>query len=274
MNNYFAIIKQGFSPRIVSLAIDTRAQNILNSEFTRCKNDFNSVDPEPYYEGYQNEDEHESFYIDNFNLNINVFDALENPTNQKVFNINEIGIENIIAIFTSGDSQEECLVQYYNSGNFIKMSRTLFMTDKAKEMTAGQINGFTIAKKLVAILYKKNESIRIVFRSFEVTRRIFTTLDDYFKDATDKELKSFISSYFQADPTFNILEIANKNTRKKIAQLNKHKTLENKTADEIKEMASKFQFDVSIDPQSNKVRIPNNISEINELLSGFASLIL
>ncbi|QHZ98030.1 hypothetical protein GV127_07360 [Pasteurella multocida] len=273
MNSYFAIIKQGFSPRIVSLAIDINAQNVLNSEFKRCKDDFNNVEPEEYYTGYQSEDNSELFYIDKFNLDINVFDALENPTNQKVFDINEIGIENIIAIFTSGNSHEECLVQYYNSNNFIKMSKTVFMTDKTKEMTSGHINGFSIANKLVAVLRKKDDNIRIIFRSFDLARRVFTTLDDYFKEATDEELKSFISSHFDADPNFNILEIANKNTRKKVTQLNKHKILDNKTADEIKEMASKFEFELNISPQSKKVLIPNNIRDINELLSGFASLI-
>ncbi|EGP02634.1 hypothetical protein GEW_13231, partial [Pasteurella multocida subsp. gallicida str. Anand1_poultry] len=65
----------------------------------------------------------------------------------------------------------------------------------------------------------------------------------------------------------------NKNTRNKVTQLNKHKVLDNKTADEIKQMASKFEFELNINPQSKKVLIPNNIRDINELLSGFASLI-
>lgn len=317
MNDYFVIRKEGTSPRILALTLNQKAQNLLNQEFDKAKVNFLNkfinekreedgrkikekvaypLEISEYYIGYESSNELSVIY--DYSLDFDMFDAVKNPTNITKFDTSHHSFENILAIFTA-DDDGRVLVQYYNSANVIKMSKSLFMVESSKEMTTGdEITGFTIQDNLIAILEENEDKFNIVFKNFNMAKRVFKNLNAYFEEASIPMLKEFSAKCFDTSGNFNILDIANNETRQKLAIINHSGILTNqvikkdengieikdehdnpifetqdKTPVEIQELAKKFDVDLQLNSDQSKIIPPDNRKALNDLLSGFCSLI-
>lgn len=316
MNDYFIIRKDDKTPRILSLTLDKKAQELLNKEFLSSKENFLHKDITEYIEedgkkvkvtktspleiipysiGYESNDELSR--ITDFSLDLKILEAIDNPTNVTKFDTENHSFEEIIAIFTA-DESGNILVQNYNSANVIQMSKTIWIAEDTKQMTSGNIKGFKINDKLLAIIEKNGKELNLVFKNFNMTKRVFKNLNSYFEYASDPILKNFSSRHFDLSNNFDILEIANNETRKKLAIIEKLEILTKEepkrdelgnemiddngkvilekkemTPLEIKDLAKKFDFDLSLTEDESKILAPDNTKELNELLSGLCSLI-
>ena len=122
-------------------------------------------------------------------------------------------------------------------------------------------DGLILDRKLVAVL----DGPRLIFQSFHTARRIFD-LSQYFAEATDDEVREFITGdLFRTENVDQFLTDASALTRKKIALISKSAVLEQMDAEKIVEAAKGFPVTVTVN--EGKIQLPGNKTELRRLLT-------
>lgn len=257
--NFFAIVDDP-SDRIRRIQTDQSLQQELISLFNDQVAAFKADKEEVEFSDSYTPGQGEIFCIDDFELSDDIVQALENPLNVSILNLPVDSEEKIRGIFGGIWTQGHKLAffQIFDSRRVLaKKWAILFSGQTFSKLDKG---GLILDQKLVALV----EDEKLFFESFFFARRILK-LDQYFKEATDSEIDSFIASaLFDVGDADKIKKAADSFIRKKVAILIKNNALNSLTAAQIQ--ASAQRFNVNVQLSSNKIRFPEDRRSIKELL--------
>ena len=143
-------------------------------------------------------DEDELFVIENFRMPQEITNALNNPVNLQ--NISEEDYENIRAILCGGQQNNgnyEILFTVFDSRKIIKCSRFKTILLYRDGTFTDFENKMIVIDERIDVLFRNNN---LYFRSFTNAKKIFGDyLNDYYREATDEEIKEFSNQLFEAD---------------------------------------------------------------------------
>jgi hypothetical protein len=257
--NFFAIVDDP-TDRIKRIQTVQGLQQELGELFDSQVEAFKADKEEVEFTDGYSPGQGEIFFIENFELSDDITQALENPLNVSILNLPVDSEEKIRGIFGGIWTQGNKLAffQIFDSRRVLaKKWAILFSGQTFSKLDRG---GLILDQKLVALV----EDSKLYFESFFFARRILK-LDQYFTEATDSEIDSFISSnIFEVGDADKIKKAADGFIRKKVAILIKNNTLNNLTAAQIQ--ASAQRFGVTVQVSNNKISFPETRRPIKELL--------
>lgn len=254
------------SNKIYRLETDLETQKGINDTFSSAvllmTDGKSCID----FDGNYKPEADEFLRISDFRLPEVIKEAIKNPVGVTAYEKDSKekgnkafqGYPKIKAVFV-GERFEENGIEFFNIAfqrfrkeqNLMALKHMMFWNDS----TFQQVNDFGIGiTDTVDCIFSK---FGLCFNSYYYARQIFD-LKDYYRIATEKEVNAFSANnrlYFENADLF--ISFANKaSLRRKIALINDSGVLENFTAKQIKELASKAGLTIKI--KNNKIVIPDD----------------
>lgn len=183
--NFFAVMME--DPAIRRIAVTEPLQRELTMLFEHQLHDLIPADVElvKFDPGYTASDG-EVLYIPEFEPSAEVWEAVANPLACAPLKLDVAEVEGIRAILTGGAGRNKWIsAQVFDRRRVL--SRTSFSIILANETFRRLTEpGLVLDSSLAAHLGDK----RLYFKSYQVAKRVFD-LSDYYREATDKDLKRF-----------------------------------------------------------------------------------
>jgi hypothetical protein len=259
---------------LLRVAVTHDLQANLTEMFLRQAEDFigPTVQKHPFYATYKpNKDEVVSInrfplppLLDRASKNPQEFSPIEMP-----FQTTGPIVKAILAVddgYQSGG--KHFFFQHFDNSHILKQSRTvLFRSGMFHQLTEP---GVTISDHLTAVIAGE----ALIFRSYFRTNQ-FLDLTDYFKEATDTEIKRLLGHpLFYPNDADAILSTCRSATRKKFSAILFSKVLDHEKAspDRIQRGAKKFGINLTIkmDRKERRLVFPQNPEEVTKLLQYLA----
>ena len=224
------------------------------------------------FTGSYNVDEGEIFTIIDYPLPPFIGQAIGNPLNCKMLNLN---IENsrIKALFSGGWNAANKIVnfQVFDTGKLLSNRWTLIGLPIHAGDTYKRLEepGLILQDKLTAHYHNGT----LYFSSYHNTKRILD-LADYYREATDTDLDAFTATeLFAFEDEAGFKDQADSIIRKKIALLQKNHVLQNITVSDIQAVAKNFNAELPEEHRINitvnndgKLVIPGDKKKLKELI--------
>lgn len=258
-----AILKQGSRTRLVRIPMHQALQNELATSWNEQYEAFvDDVDEIEFNAGYQPES-HERFILPDFVLP----DWIATEDSQSVVDLDAITNDDAlldmtkgIAAFARKEGMEIILFQNFSRSHIIRPGRSLFLQNNTYEST--QRPGLTLDNKLSAV-YQPDEQT-LVFHNFR-TVNTFLPLADFYKEASEQEIRAVLGHELLDPEDKDALAVnANQWFRKRFAMLGDSGTLDNYTAEQIREHSAGYEVDVTV--QDGKITFPADKREAKRLL--------
>lgn len=213
------------------------------------------------FDGRYRPDEGELLVINNFVDPDMLVEVIKNPIGVEQYDPNDHSLDTVKAIFAGcPDGGDQVLIQLFEQRRLLATKNlAIFFTGNTFQRMSD--SGLTLDSKLLAVLDGKN----LKFQSFHYLRRVFN-VDDYFKEATATDVKSFAShaSLTTANPT--AFEASTSSTvRRKIALILQSGVLDKHPVQSIVAAAKPFNVNIQTSP-SGQIVLPDNPSELLKLL--------
>ncbi|MDF1817916.1 MAG: DUF4868 domain-containing protein [Immundisolibacteraceae bacterium] len=220
------------------------------------------------FTGSYNVDEGEIFTIADYPLPPDIGQAIGNPLNCPVLNLNT-ETHRIKALFSGTWSAANQAVnfQVFDAGKLLKRGFTLIGSgDTYRKL---EEPGLILQDKLTAHFHNGD----LYFHSYHNTKR-FLDLADYYREATDTDLDAFAATdLFVLEDEAGFKDQADSIIRKKIALLQKNEVLKDITVTEIKTVANNFNAELPEEHHINitvnddgKLVIPEDKKQLKELI--------
>ena len=178
-------------------------------------------------------------------------------------NETQISLIKGIAAFVQNENDEDfILFQRFMPAQVIR-PRLSFIWDRDtfKKMDGP---GFRFANYLSAV-YNYSER-KLLFRSY-YNVDMFLSLSDYFRPATEKEIREILNDELFAPENIEVLATnPSYHARTKFAQLKQSGVLDNYTASEIADSAKSIGFPIQLSENGKQIVFPSKKSDANELL--------
>jgi hypothetical protein len=257
--NLFALVNEKDNPvrRIpLSRELQSEITDFLSEQIINFHNDQSKID----FSGTYNADEGEIFRIQKYPLDKNIIGAIENPLERNILNLREEK-HRIVGLFTGKWSDNEKLVGFQSFDPRKILSKGFTIINSGDTYTKLEDPGITLQDKLTALY----DGTDLLFYSYHNTRH-FIDLSDYYREATDADLKNFASnrSLFVED-TNRFMQNADLIVRKKISLLQKNKVLGKVAVKEIKTSAKRFGLDIEL-KDGKKIVLPDDKNELMNVL--------
>jgi len=257
---------------IVKVDIDSATQKDVCAKFSAAFNQMcNGKVKIPFNHNYIiTQDDEEYFSIGKFQLPISIKEALKNP----------MGVDSVDLKLISNIEQENVKIKAAIIGRYNEDEDTFFIAfQKFKRdqylTRMGNFNLFfnnNIFRKEESFGIRISDEITCIFDadelkfiSYHLANQILS-LSEYYIEATDVEVESFISSKsldFDEIPNFKS-NMADQTIRKKIASITSSKILDDYNVNQIKNMADSVNFGLNI--KNNKIVFPNEKSKVKDIL--------
>ena len=260
--NLFAACRTDKQLVVKRVRLDDTVQGQVEKIFTEQEEQFRAnVNAEVPFDGSWKPDENEFLTIDVpqeaaiFEESLNV-----NPTSIEDVNVNAFSDEGIKALFT-GDSMNgatKVLVQRFTSQQMLEKKFALLLTGNAFCRLSD--SAFTLDSSLTCII----EDGKIKFKSYPKLRSIIK-MKEIYRAATDDEVRDFANhNNLKIMNIEKFVADTNQSIRKLIHAIVSNNILTNVSATLIKQEA--FRTNLSVDVQNDKIIMPTEPKEINDLL--------
>jgi len=266
ISNLFALLDDTQTPiRRIPLTEDFRQE--LGRFFAGQQQTFIADKQTIEFTGSYNVDSGEIFRIEDYPLPETISNALGNPLNSPVLNLNQESLR-IKALFTGIWTEQEKRVsfQVFDTGKLLSKGWTLIGSgDTYKKL---EEPGLVLQDKLTA--HYSDGSL--FFISYHNTKR-FLDLSDYYIAATDTDLDTFArNDLFEFEDQDTFKGNADSIIRKKIALLQKNNVLDNLSINDIKTVANDLnqhvaeEHKINIITKNGKLLIPKDKKQLKELI--------
>lgn len=261
MITLFALTKDP-SDRILKLSLDQSLKKEVKDLFLKGKYNFldgviNHVD----FDGKYKPEDNELLKINDFIDIDGIFNAVSNPRSINDFIPNVSTLFQTKAIFTCLDpasTNKEILIQYFDKRKILStVGLSIFHDKNTYKKVDG--HGITIDENLTAILTEDS----LIFKSFHWARRVFD-LSDYYKEATDTDIKAFSQlSTIDIPDLKKFIDIADSWMRRKINLIGQSQILTMVPLHIIESVAKEYKIDINVVNQ--KIQINADKKKAKEL---------
>ncbi|MEM5778052.1 MAG: DUF4868 domain-containing protein [Candidatus Aenigmatarchaeota archaeon] len=258
--NLIAMVKENNNISFKRVNLTSGLQNEITSHFLNLKQKVEENERVEFNIEYKL-DKNQIWEIKSFKLDENIVNAVKNPLGLK--SVTETDIDKIKALFCGKWEEKEKFILFqtfdirkliYRKGINIIFDRNTF--DKLKKPV------IIIANSIEAIFEENN----LVFKSFTNAKKIFDNLKDYFREATDEELREFSEKeIIDLEDKIYFTENADSEVRKSIALIKSSGVLE-KDFSKIHKAANKFGLKEYFDKKNKKIKFPRDKKEIKTIL--------
>lgn len=266
ITNLFALLDDEQTP-IRRIPLTNQFQQDLGTFFSTQQQDFIADKQTIEFTGSYNVDLGEIFQIEDYPLPEVVSDALSNPLNNPILNLNT-ETHRIKALFTGNwtDQEQQVSFQVFDAGKLLSKGWTLIgSNDTYKKL---EEPGLILQDKLTAHFLDGN----LLFVSYHNTKR-FLDLSDYYTAATDTDLDVFAENeLFEFEDQDTFKGNADSIIRKKIALLQKNNVLDNLSINDIETVANDLnqhvadEYKINITTNNGKLVIPKDKKQLKELI--------
>lgn len=259
--NLFALTSNS-AARILRFPLSNELQQEITDIFKSQKKDFlknvvNIID----FDGRYRPDEGELLVIKNFVDPDALRDIVKNPIGVEQFDPKTHSLETVKAIFAGcPEVNDQVLIQLFEQRRLLSTKNVaIFFTGNTFELMNN--SGLSLDNRLLAIL----DGSDLKFQSFHFLRRVFE-VDDYFKEATAAEVKTFATHPVLSTSNIVAFEAAASSTvRRKIALILQSGILDRHPVAHIAATAKQFKVDIKIS-EDGKILLPENAAELRRLL--------
>ncbi len=255
--NLFAILKSEDLIKLINIS-----SNIQN-ELTSIKNiaeHFLNNERIPFDGQYKPEDD-QILEIKNFHLPFRI--DFDNPLNLQKIDLSDIDLIKGIII-----SDKDLLgFQCFDRRKIIEPNR-LNIIFRNNTFSKLEDKGIIIDNKLDAVFSKQNNSL--LFFSFHNASKVLD-LSEYYREATDREINSFLANEIFSDIPPNINESIDTRIKKKIFLIKKNNVMEILKEEKIFREVVKYSKNLGLsdyfDSSTRKIKIPNDKKEFKKVIS-------
>lgn len=255
----FAITDDENSPiKTIPLSSDLHIE--ITNYLTKQMKEFYIDQREVDFSGEYNADEGEIFRIKNFPLDKDIVNAIKEPLGCDTLNLREIHYR-ILALFAGKSNGNNIVVafQSFDSRKILSKGFTILEFDRIYKKLRDP--GLTLQDRLTA-LYTNGH---LYFYSYHNTRH-FIDLSNYYREASDADLKSFaLNRSLFIEDTNLFMQNADSIIRKKITLLQRNKVLGKVDIKEIKTSAKRFGLDLEL-KGGKKIVMPSDKNELLNIL--------
>lgn len=266
ITNLFALLDDEQTP-IRRIPLTQGFQQELGTFFNEQQQTFTADKQIIEFTGSYNVDSGEIFQIENYPLPVAISNALSNPLNNPVLDLNT-EIHRIKALFTGNwtDQQQQVNFQVFDAGKLLSKGWTLIGSGNTYKKL--EEPGLVLQDKLTAHYVNGN----LLFVSYHNTKR-FLDLNDYYTAATDTDLDSFSENdLFEFEDQDTFKGNADSIIRKKITHLQKNNVLDNLSINDIKTVAKDLnqnvaeEHQINIETSNGKLVIPKDKKQLKKLI--------
>jgi hypothetical protein len=249
------------------IQMDEKVASDLATVFTSMAETFFAANEVVDFDGRYAPGKGETFVIKGFKLDAALLKAVRSPLTTPELSLSRSPFPQIKAIIASEiNSPIRIIFQEFKTGQIIRQGRAFIqklLHGKNTFDIVGQ-SGITISGDVDAVYDNGN----LYFHSYYTANR-FADLTEYFKDATDEEIKDLLKTdgIVAADEN-QLLEITDTAMRRKFEIIKKTKILNLVTPESIQAAAVAHDIEVEIDRAGGRKRIviPTGKAEAKELL--------
>jgi len=263
--NLFALTREG-SRRIVRIPLSAEIQQEIGQTFTSQESEFRASGEEQIaFDGKYKPDDGECLFIDDYDDIDDLHGAIANPLGVPEIAPTTSEFEAIKALFvgTSDSTKRIALIQSFDKRKIIS-NKGLSIFHAANVFRKVEGVGLTLGASLSAILENK----KLSFFNFYSARQIFD-LTQYFKEATDEDLREFAASdLVKVEDLTNFVTSSDTWVRRKVALVMQSGILEKIELEATKKAASLFGINVTTEVQGEKVVLvlPQTKAELKKVL--------
>ena len=266
ITNLFALLDDEQTP-IRRIPLTQGFQQELGTFFNEQQQTFTADKQIIEFTGSYNVDSGEIFQIENYPLPVAISNALSNPLNNPVLDLNT-ETHRIKALFTGNwtDQQQQVNFQVFDAGKLLSKGWTLIGSGNTYKKL--EEPGLVLQDKLTAHYVNGN----LLFVSYHNTKR-FLDLNDYYTAATDTDLDSFSENdLFEFEDQDTFKGNADSIIRKKITHLQKNNVLDKLSINDIKTVAKDLnqnvaeEHQINIETSNGKLVIPKDKKQLKKLI--------
>lgn len=257
--NLFALVDDADNP-VRRLPLSRSLQTQLTQFLSLQLASFHSDQRRVFFSGNYNADEGEIFFIEGYKLKDRIPEAIGNPLGCDVLNLRKEN-HRILALFTGSAARRKIVVGFQSFDPRKIISKGFTIINSGNTFTKLKDPGITLQDKLTALHDGKD----LLFYSYHNTRH-FLDLSDYYREATDADLKKFSSDrsiFIEDEDVF--IKNADSSVRKKIALIQKNKILSKVKAEDIRSSAKSFGLDITL-TDKGKILLPSDKKEMVNIL--------
>ncbi len=261
--NLFALTRNP-SRRIVRIPLSADVQKEVTSTFNSQETDFrNSTEEEIAFDGKYKPDDGECLFISDYDDIDNLHGAIANPMSVPEISPTTSEFEGIKALFFGriDGTKKIALIQTFDKRKIIS-NKGLSLIHASNVYRKVEGVGLTLDTRLAAILEDK----KLSFFSFFAARQVFD-LTQYYKEATDEDLKEFAATV-QVGDISNFIAVSDTWVRRKVALVMQSAILEKIDLEETKKVALTFGIDLktAVVDGANVLVLPENKAELKKVL--------
>lgn len=261
MTNLYALIRNNQELDLQRIPLDANVQREINDAFVEQSINMVAERDEIPYSGDYKADIDEVFSIGDYELPIQIQEALSNPLDNDVFNINNYDGK-IIAIVSRVDDAENSFIgfQNFDTRKVINRGLSLWLSDNVY----GRYNekGISIPQKM-DVLFKDG---KIYFQSFVIANRILD-LSTFFEDATEEDLDTFIDNdSLEFEDSVGFRDDLTSTLKKKLHFIVKSGIMDNVESSIIYQKAKDMDVEFELNEDENKILIPRDKNKAKELI--------
>ncbi|MCX8123883.1 MAG: DUF4868 domain-containing protein [Spirochaetes bacterium] len=257
--NLLALMTDNSLRRIVS---NGDLQNELTKYFLEIKSQFEKNKEEVDFDGRYSVDEDQILVIKNYNISENILNAVENPLTLNILKLkDEVDyIKSLLCGIVDKTNTNNTFVIFQSFDRRKVLSKSFTLLNTNDTYTKLSDPGLIINER-IDLLYRQN---KILFLSFHNARKIFD-LSDYYKEATNEDLKEFVKiGIINVEDENWFIDNADSVIRKKVALLQKNQVLSNTTLVNIQKQAAKFGLEITV--KDNKIHLPKDKATIKNII--------
>ena len=225
--------------------------------------DLERIDYDPGY----TPDESEAFALADFPLPGFLADVVHAPDAPEAVSQADIEdglIKALVAVeFPWKDATSRVLFQSFDARQTITKKKWYFTLGPAN-FTRLETPGLAIGTKLSAVLVGGT----LLFRSQHIVRR-FLEVDEAFEEATNEQIGKLLAhSAFAPGDLGDVLATADRWIRRKVASIERRRTLDRVTVDEIIRVAGEFKVEINVVNKNgtNQIKVPTEKKDLKRLV--------
>lgn len=267
----FAITDSEIPTRIIKIDIDAPAQTVVENLFRTQRSEFINEDIEEIeFCASYNVQDGEIFFINPFDDEIGIINAIERPDAVPVWDPDDVSVHYFKALFTgepaSNGNPTQVWLQCFDRRQIINNEKSFFqvVTQPGNRFSVSTRPGFSLSDRLTAILVGD----KLLFKSFFMLRRFFN-MEEYFNEATREDLDNFIGNdIFHVENAEDFMMFADSAIKKKVSLIISSGILNDQPIENLIECAQKIGYQLGITNVNgdNKITMPNSKREVKQLL--------
>lgn len=238
------------------------AVNELRRALWQSFNSINNAERQVFDAGYNNDDDYA--VIHNFRLDQNIIDYIQDGTLGQDFSSANDGYSNIKFLFMGEAHNQNINIAFQKVKPSQVVTRNFHLLTSRDTLALYRRPFLTITDRLDCIYVNG----MLIFKSFYDARQVFD-LGDYYYEATDADVQDFIRNpIFLSENENELMSCMDQIARKKVASIQNSRVLEQKTPQDIQQLAYGCGINIEITEHNgnHKVVLPTDKKELKLFL--------